>query len=31
MNERAEKKKGDKLIFSAFGAGLLTAAALVEW
>ena len=24
-------KKGDKLIFSAFGAGLLTAAALVEW
>ena len=22
---------GDKLIFSAFGAGLLTAAALVEW
>ena len=24
-------KSGDKLIFSAFGAGLLTAAALVEW
>jgi hypothetical protein len=24
-------KKGDKLIFSAFGAGLLSAAALVEW
>ena len=24
-------KRGDKLVFSAFGAGLLTAAALVEW
>ena len=24
-------KPGDKLVFSAFGAGLLTAAALVEW
>ena len=24
-------KKGDKLVFSAFGAGLLSAAALVEW
>ena len=24
-------KQGDKLIFSAFGAGLLSAAALVEW
>jgi 3-oxoacyl-[acyl-carrier-protein] synthase-3 len=24
-------KPGDKLIFSAFGAGLLSAAALVEW
>lgn len=30
-NRRGMFKKGDKLIFSAFGAGLLSAVALVEW
>ena len=30
-NRKGLFKKGDKLIFSAFGAGLLSAAALVEW
>lgn len=31
MNERGELKDGDKLVFSAFGAGFTTGACVIEW
>ena len=31
MNMRGELKDGDKLVFSAFGAGFTTGACVIEW
>lgn len=31
MNERGELKDGDKIVFSAFGAGFTTGACVIEW